>query len=75
VDEKGNEAPAVRELLKAFADLAGEVLTIDAMHTQHDTARAVVGRGDCVMTVRASMPTQYEQRRKPPWASIPPSHP
>jgi hypothetical protein len=33
VDEKSNEIPAVRELLKAFADLAGAVLTIDAMHT------------------------------------------
>ena len=39
VDEKTNEIPAVRELLKAFADLAGAVITIDAMHTQTDTAQ------------------------------------
>jgi hypothetical protein len=32
VDEKSNEIPAVRELLKAFADLAGTVVTIEAMH-------------------------------------------
>ena len=52
VQEKTNEIPAVRELLKAFADLAGAVLTIDAMHTQHDTAQAILGRGaDYVMTV------------------------
>ena len=44
VDEKSNEIPAVRELLKAFADLAGAVLTIDAMHTQHDTAQLILGR-------------------------------
>src|SRR6202167_3742582 len=52
VDDKSNEIPAVRELLKAFADLAGTVLTVDAMHTQHDTAQAILGRGaDYVMTV------------------------
>jgi hypothetical protein len=37
VEEKSNEIPAVRELLKAFADLAGAVLTIDAMHTRSTT--------------------------------------
>jgi len=52
VDEKSNEIPAVRELLKAFTDLAGTVFTIDAMHTQHDTAQAILSRGaDYVMTV------------------------
>jgi DDE_Tnp_1-associated/Transposase DDE domain len=52
VDAKSNEIPAVRELLKAFTDLAGAVVTIDAMHTQHDTAQAILGRGaDYVMTV------------------------
>ena len=35
MDEKSNEIPAVQELLKAFASLAGAVITIDAMHTQH----------------------------------------
>ena len=58
VDAKSNEIPAVRELLKAFADLAGAVLTIDAMHTQHDTAQLILGRGaDYVMTVKGNMPT------------------
>jgi predicted transposase YbfD/YdcC len=72
VDEKSNEIPAVRELLKAFADLAGAVFTIDAMHTQHDTAQAILGRGaDYVMTVKANMPTLYRQLKKLPWAAIP----
>jgi hypothetical protein len=31
VDAKSNEIPAVRELLKAFADLTGAVITIDAL--------------------------------------------
>ena len=72
VEEKSNEIPAVRELLKAFADLAGAVFTIDAMHTQHDTAQVILGRGaDYVMTVKANMPTLYRQLKKLPWAAVP----
>jgi predicted transposase YbfD/YdcC len=72
VDEKSNEIPAVRELLKAFAGLAGAVFTIDAMHTRHDTAEAIPGRGaGYVMTVKASMPTLYRKLKKLPWAAIP----
>ena len=72
VDEKSNEIPAVRELLKAFADVAGAVFTIDAMHTQTDTAKVILARqADYVMTVKANMPTLYKQLRKLPWAAIP----
>ena len=72
VDEKSNEIPAVRELLKAFADVAGAVFTIDAMHTQTDTAKVILARrADYVMTVKASMPTLYKQLKKLPWAAIP----
>ena len=53
VDEKSNEIPAVRELLKAFDGLAGAIITIDAMHTQHDTAQVILARqADYVMTVK-----------------------
>jgi predicted transposase YbfD/YdcC len=72
VDARSNEIPAVRELLKAFADLSGVVLTIDAMHTQHDTAQLIVSRGaDYVMTVKGNMPTLHRQLRGLPWARIP----
>src|SRR5215831_5055538 len=72
VDEKSNEIPAVRELLKAFTDLTGAVVTIDAMHTQQDTAQAILSRGaDYVMTVKANMPTLYKQLKKLPWTAIP----
>jgi predicted transposase YbfD/YdcC len=72
VDAKSNEIPAVRELLKAFASLAGVVITIDAMHTQHDTAQVILERqADYVMTVKANMPTLYRQLKKLPWARIP----
>jgi hypothetical protein len=42
--EKSNEIPAVCDLLKAFASLACAVITIDAMHTQHDTAQVILGQ-------------------------------
>jgi predicted transposase YbfD/YdcC len=72
VDAKSNEIPAVRDLLKAFTDLTGAVITIDAMHTQGDTAQVITGRGaDYVMTVKGNMPTLYRQLRKLPWARIP----
>jgi predicted transposase YbfD/YdcC len=71
-DAKSNEIPAVRELLKALGDLAGAVVTIDAMHTQHDTAQLILGRGaGYVMTVKGNMPTLHRQLKKLPWASIP----
>jgi predicted transposase YbfD/YdcC len=72
VDEKSDEIPAVRDLLKAFTGMAGAVFTIDAMHTQHDTAQVILGRGaDYVMTVKANMPTLFQQLKKLPWAAVP----
>ena len=69
---KTNEIPAVRDLLKAFASLAGAVITIDALHTQSDTAQVITGQGaDYVMTVKGNMPTLHRQLKKLPWARIP----
>ena len=51
---------------------AGAVFTIDAMHTQTDTAKAILARqADYVMTVKANMPALYRQLKKLPWARIP----
>jgi predicted transposase YbfD/YdcC len=67
VEAKSNEIPAVRDLLKAFASLAAAVITIDAMHTQSDTAQVILGRGaDYAMTVKGNMPTLYRQLKKLP---------
>jgi predicted transposase YbfD/YdcC len=72
VEVKSNEIPAVRELLKAFASLAGAVITLDAMHTQADTAQAITSRGAAyVMTVKGNMPALYRQLKKLPWAAVP----
>jgi predicted transposase YbfD/YdcC len=72
VEAKSNEIPAVRELLKAFADLAGAVITIDALHTQGDTAQVIIDRkADYVMTVKGNMPTLFRQLKNLPWAQVP----
>ncbi len=72
VDAKPDEIPAVRELLKAFASLAGAVITIDALHTQSDTAQVITGQqADYVMTVKGNMPTLYKRLKKLPWAAVP----
>ena len=41
VDSKSNEIPAVRELSSSL-DLAGRIVTVDAMHAQHETARCLL---------------------------------
>lgn len=63
-----NEIPAVRDLLKTLSDLAGAVITIDAMHAQANTAQIILGRGaGYVMTVRGNMPSLYLRLKKLPW--------
>ena len=45
---------------------------MDALHAQHDTAKAVLGRGaDYVMTVKANMPTLHAHLKKLPWKDVP----
>jgi len=72
VDAKSSEIPAVRELLKAFTDLAGAVITAGALPAQGGTAQAINGRhAGYVMTVKASMPALCRQLEKLPWTAIP----
>jgi hypothetical protein len=58
VDVKSNEITAVRPLL-AELDIAGMVVTADAMHTQTDTARFLVEekQADYLFTVKDNQPT------------------
>ncbi len=70
VAAKSNEIPAVRTLLAGF-DLAGTVVTVDAMHTQHDTARAIIDAGgDYVFTVKNNQPKLYAACKDLPWADV-----
>jgi hypothetical protein len=67
---KSNEIPAVRALLAGF-DLAGVVVTVDAMHTQADTATAITGAGgDYVFTVKANQPGLYAACKRLPWRHV-----
>ena len=68
---KSNEIPAARALLGRL-ELANAVVTLDAMHTQTDTATAITDAGgDYVFTVKANMPTLHAQLKKLPWKDIP----
>lgn len=71
VAAKSNEIPAVRTLLATF-DLAGVVVTLDAMHTQTDTADLILtAGGDYVFTVKANQPSLYAACKALPWKDVP----
>ncbi len=57
VAEKTNEIPAVRSLCERL-ELGGRLVSIDALHTQSETARAIVlaHGGDYLMTVKGNQP-------------------
>ena len=62
VDSKTNEIPAVRELAGEL-DLAGRIVTLDALHVQHKTARGLLE--DCaahylVTAVKDNQPTMLD---------------
>jgi predicted transposase YbfD/YdcC len=60
-EEKSNEITAVPRLLQMLA-IEGAVVTLDAMHCQKKTARAIRSRGaDYVLQVKANQRKLYEQ--------------
>jgi hypothetical protein len=61
VDEKTNEIPVARELFKRL-ELDGRIVSLDALHTQDETARALVLEhgADYVLTVKGNQPTVRE---------------
>jgi predicted transposase YbfD/YdcC len=64
VDDKSNEIPAVQQLIDML-DLAGAVVTADAMHCQRETAEKIVAKeADFVLMVKGNQETlQTELRR------------
>ncbi|WP_368862435.1 ISAs1 family transposase [Frankia sp. Mgl5] len=70
VDAKTNEIPALPVLL-ADLDLTGVIVTADALHTQTETARWLVGRGaHYLLTVKANQPSLYAQLAALPWGQV-----
>lgn len=60
----------MRDLLGLF-DLQDVVLTVDAMHTQSDTAELIAaGGGDYVFTVKSNQPNLHAACKNLPWARV-----
>jgi predicted transposase YbfD/YdcC len=71
---KSNEIPTVQALLRLF-DLAGTVITVDAMHTQTATAAQIVAAGaDYVFTIKGNQPKLHKACKQLPWNDITKSH-
>lgn len=71
VTARSNEIPAVRTLLAGF-DLDGVTVTVDALHTQTDTARFIVeAGGDYVFTIKGNQPTLSAACKALPWREVP----
>ena len=67
VAEKSNEIPAVRELLREI-ELDGKVVTADAMHTQVETAQAILNQGaDYVLIAKDNQKTLLEDLKAADW--------
>lgn len=59
VSEKTNEIPVAQQQLLPTLDLTGRLVSLDALHTQDETARIIVmnAGGDYVLTVKDNQPT------------------
>lgn len=77
VDEKTNEIPVAQNELLPALDLEGRLVSLDALHTQDQTARAIVleGGGDYLLTVKNNQPAlraAIEKKVAAPRADFPP---
>lgn len=71
VDGKTNEITAFAPLLDRL-DLAGAIITADALHTQRAHADYLHGRGaHYVLTVKDNQPSLRRQLAALPWAQVP----
>ena len=72
VGAKTNEIPMLTKLLDTIPDVAGAVITADALHCQRDTAEYITGRGGhYILTVKDNQPTLRKKLKSLPWKQIP----
>ena len=72
VGAKTNEIPMLTKLLDTIPDVAGAVITADALHCQRDTAEYITGRGaHYILTVKDNQPTLRKKLKSLPWKQIP----
>jgi predicted transposase YbfD/YdcC len=71
IPDKTNEIGGFRDLLQPL-DLAGVIVTADAMHAQRDHARFLVEekKAHYVLTVKRNQPTLHERLRTLPWNQV-----
>jgi predicted transposase YbfD/YdcC len=72
VDGKTNEITAFAPLL-ASLDLAGAVVTADALHAQREHAQFLVTqkKAHYILTVKNNQPSLYTQLKSLPWRQVP----
>ncbi|MEW1914879.1 ISAs1 family transposase, partial [Kitasatospora sp. NPDC085895] len=72
VDAKTNEITVFRPLL-APLDLAGTVVTFDALHSQHDHARFLVEDKNAhyIALIKGNRPTLHQALKRLPWRDVP----
>ena len=72
VGEKTNEITCFQPLLETMADLAGVVVTSDAMHAQREHADYLLGReAHYIVIVKGNQKKLRKQLRSLPWTEIP----
>ncbi|MFE7232480.1 ISAs1 family transposase [Streptomyces sp. NPDC057596] len=72
VGEKTNEITRFRPLLDTLEDLAGTVVTSDAMHTQHDHAVYLLDRqAHYIVIAKRNTKKLRRQLKSLPWTQIP----
>jgi predicted transposase YbfD/YdcC len=71
VDTRTNEIPELKALLRTI-DLAGAVVTADALHTQRDSATWLVDQGaHYFLVAKANQPGLSAQLTALPWTKVP----
>jgi predicted transposase YbfD/YdcC len=71
VDGKSNEITAFAPLLDDI-DLAGVIITADALHTQREHADYLIGRGaHFLFMVKGNQPKLHTQLKALPWREVP----
>jgi predicted transposase YbfD/YdcC len=71
VDGKHNEITAFPQLLKGI-DIAGALITADAMHTQRSHVEYLHSRGaHWLLIVKGNQPTRHTQLKALPWREVP----
>ncbi|GAA1502030.1 ISAs1 family transposase [Kitasatospora kazusensis] len=72
VQEKTNEITCFQPLLAGVADLAGVVITSDAMHTQREHASYLLGReAHYIVIAKGNQKKLRKQLKTLPWMEIP----